>query len=387
MRFTKEQNNFINKDSTRLLLEAPAGSGKTETVAERVRVLTEKDRKVQVVCFTHSARNTLQRRLEAAGIGIEVRTVVSLAHEIVMEALGADSYEVGDGIELAREVCVRGVASAGQLVNLEALTANGAPLPNKMSSEVGEVFDAYQTRKQESNYLSFIDVVVLANGLKKYDWDELIVDEAQDLTPSQYNMLMSFGAKSVTLVGDSLQAIYGFSGVNPDMFDELSKDWEKISLTKSFRVPSGILPAVNAPRSSQLTSVHSGGKITVLKSDYKQVPELLENLLKSGDCVIGATTRQLERVASRVELLSNNSVSRSWEEGELPGSIHFSTVHSAKGGEWERVFVLDITAKGIWSPMDSTEAEAKRLFYVAASRAQEELVLVNIGDKLPWGMI
>lgn len=387
MRFTREQREFINIREPRLLLDAPAGSGKTEVVAERVRVLAEEGKTVRLVCFTHSARHTLQKRLDASGVDVEVRTVVSLAHEVLTRSVGAGMFEVGDGMDIAREVCVRGVASAAQLTNFESLTANGAPLPDTMNSAVGEVFNAYQELKAERGYLTYIDVVLLANGLQKFGCDELIVDEAQDLTPSQLSFILGFDAQSITLVGDPDQAIYGFSGVNSLMFKALEDEgWHRSSLTKSFRVPAGIIPAVNAARSQPLTAVRDGGSMRVIKTEYKRVAELLENELEHGDAVVGRNVKSLDRVASRLEQLTDKAVSKSWELGELPETVYFATVHSAKGGEWQRVFVLDVGQNGMWSPMSTELAEAKRLFYVAASRALTELVLVQIGDELPWGL-
>ena len=386
MQVTDEQIAFTKHRSKHLILDAPAGSGKTETVAERVRLLAEEGKTVLLICFTHSAERTLQKRLDSAGLNVKVRRITSLAVEIMTDVFGKHTYEIGDGMDIASEVAVRGVATASQINQLETLIANGAPLPRSMPSAVGEVFANYTVLKKERGYLTYTDIFLIANGLQQYPVDEIVVDEAQDLSSIHLNMLLSFGASAYTLAGDPGQALFGFNGVNPDLFSELVHEgWDKVSLTKTFRVPAGILPAVNATRSVPLQAVRTGGSIRTLSADYKGAAAALQGVLKVDDVVVGRTSRSLERVASLVEQ-SGAVVSRSWEEGVQPGTVQFSTVHAAKGGEWDRVYLLDVNEQGFYSRMETSPEEQKRLFYVASTRAQEELIFVNIGDELPWGI-
>lgn len=388
MKYTNEQRAFVDARAERLILEAPAGTGKTEIVAERVRVLAEEGKRVKLICFTNASKRTLQKRLDDAGVKVKVQTVTSLAVEVLLAHVGRDAFTIGDGAQLATEVSVRGVVTAKQVKEFEGLIANGAPLPASMPSVVAGVFKDYQELKVERSYLSFIDVVLMATGMRSYGWDELIVDEAQDLTPIQMDFLRSCEPRAITLVGDSLQAIYGFSGVDASMFGNLAHGgWTRLELSETFRVPVGVLPAVNAVRPHPLRSKRSGGAVALVEAPFAAVAERLAKILEPGDCVVATTTRKLERVASYVENLTNTPISRSWM-GLPTGEpvVHFSTIHSAKGGEWSRVFVLDIGEHGLTASVDVDPLENQRLFYVAVSRALDELVLVKIGDALPWGL-
>lgn len=72
--------------------------------------------------------------------------------------------------------------------------------------------------------------------LKKYpecakrfsqEWDYWLIDEFQDTSPSQVEMLREFiGKRSHFLVGDSQQSIYLFRGARPYVFDEKMKEIE-----------------------------------------------------------------------------------------------------------------------------------------------------------------
>jgi DNA helicase-2/ATP-dependent DNA helicase PcrA len=80
-----------------------------------------------------------------------------------------------------------------------------------------------------------------------------------------------------------------------------------------------------------------------------------------------------------VALLTN--VDREYEKmaGEHADMLHLSTVHQAKGLEWPVVFVI-WAAEGMFPSSRSVgesenDAEERRLFYVAVTRAKDELIL------------
>lgn len=58
--------------------------------------------------------------------------------------------------------------------------------------------------------------------------------------------------------------------------------------------------------------------------------------------------------------------------------ITISTIHSAKGLEWKKVFVLRVM-DGAFPSKNGDDAEERRLFYVAVTRAQESLTLFTSG--------
>lgn len=390
MKYTAEQLEFIHHTGDRILLDAPAGTGKTETIAERVRVGVEAGKKIQLTCFTHAARKTLQKRLDEAGIDIEVRTVVSLAHSLLVEHYG-DVFTIGDGEEIAKDVCARTPVSWKQLLTLEGLNANSAPLPANTSKKAVELYRVYTEKKREAGYFTFIDAVIAATGLREYGWDELVIDEAQDITPTQLRMLQSFGAESMTMAGDPSQAIFGFSGVDVNLFDNLLVNgWERVSLTESFRVPSSMLPVVNVSReeSRHITSVNRGGSVKVVETDFHGLAEKVAPMLKPGDVVLGLAATPLKRVMNRLMKIRPSAfITNSWNDDNLnEDAIHFSTIHTAKGGEWKRVFIIDVYENGIWSYTENSVDTLERLFYVAATRATKQLVLCQIGEELPWGM-
>ncbi len=115
---------------------------------------------------------------------------------------------------------------------------------------------------------------------------------------------------------------------------------------------------------------------------YNMMIEILKDLAKSSntfsdlqDAVV-ALERQVQEAA----------------ENTSQNAITLSTVHSAKGLEWSRVFMIDLIS-GIFPNKDIIDSndqdameEERRLFYVGMTRAKQDLVLfeVNKGMTSPF---
>lgn len=112
---------------------------------------------------------------------------------------------------------------------------------------VAEVCDVGEEIAREKHQIAFVDMLWLPNlwGLKPPKTDFLLVDEAQDLNAAMagiYLKMAEQGAR-VIAVGDSHQAIYGFSGSRPDSMARL-KDILKateLPLSICYRCPTSHL--------------------------------------------------------------------------------------------------------------------------------------------------
>ncbi len=140
----------------------------------------------------------------------------------------------------------------------------------------------FERRKQLKGWLDFDDLILkarqLLNDPSVAEWvlyrldggiDHILVDEAQDTSPGQWDVVEKLaqeftsgeGARSgvertIFVVGDKKQSIYSFQGADPDAFDRMqaefgaklaesgSKLWES-TLEHSFRSSSAILSLVD----------------------------------------------------------------------------------------------------------------------------------------------
>lgn len=85
---------------------------------------------------------------------------------------------------------------------------------------------------------------------------------------------------------------------------------------------------------------------------------------------------------SEVALLTNADAENDDPHGEPPDAIHLGTIHQSKGLEWPVVFILWLAEGMFPSSRAMTEdsggegvSEERRLFYVATTRARDELFL------------
>jgi DNA helicase-2/ATP-dependent DNA helicase PcrA len=108
--------------------------------------------------------------------------------------------------------------------------------------------------------------------------------------------------------------------------------------------------------------------------------------------VRAADLAMLEQLApqyqSRERFLTELTLDPPSASGELAGSplldedyLVLSTVHSAKGQEWDAVYVLNVTDGNFPSEFATGSADAideeRRLLYVAMTRARDELLLIE----------
>ncbi len=113
------------------------------------------------------------------------------------------------------------------------------------------------------------------------------------------------------------------------------------------------------------------------KETYDNADRRLEDI----DELINYTSRfdSIEAFLNEVALLTNLDAEMDPVEKESDDCVRLSTVHQAKGLEWRVVFILWM-AEGMF-PSSRTlneageDAEERRLFYVAVTRAKDELYL------------
>ncbi len=148
-----------------------------------------------------------------------------------------------------------------------------------LAAEIGARVEHAKGRYGALDFQDLIDktLALLSRGdaawvLYKLDRgiDHVLIDEAQDTNPDQWEILHritadftagfgSHGGRVRTLfaVGDPKQSIFGFQGAAPRKFEESRRDWkrkvaeaalafEDVSLTLSFRSTPAVLSAVDA---------------------------------------------------------------------------------------------------------------------------------------------
>ena len=100
----------------------------------------------------------------------------------------------------------------------------------------------YNQYKVNNNLIDFADMIkkFLSKPELCPSFDTVFIDEAQDLSPIQWDMydLLKNNSKNVYLAGDDDQAIYGWAGADVDRF--IKEPAEEKVLSKSRRIPIAV---------------------------------------------------------------------------------------------------------------------------------------------------
>lgn len=206
----------------------------------------------------------------------------------------------------------------------------------------------------------------------------LLVDEAQDLNADQIAWVKAH-ALTLFVVGDPHQALYEFrgsvpegmtemlrhvqavKGVTPDMFDSA----QEVAMVENRRSTSAIVALGNAVVGGVAWSSKTGDPIEVFSSSSRAAELEMVTRHAAGAMVLVRTNRE------RIEVMAALAVA-----GVVPEAV--MTIHAAKGKECDRV----VLACGMLKDRTASDAEERRLLYVAVTRARTNLIITSTG-RLP----
>jgi len=257
---------------------APAGSGKTRVLTERLRHLL-RDRhvtasSVTAVAYNKRAADELSER--TAGLGAHIRTLNSLGLAILngsrpFASVPGPPRRVIEESEVRRVleslVTVRRQQNTDPLaVYLDALSAIrlGLTDPSVVEEQmpdaagIAEAFGPYRDTLRERGLVDFDEQIYGAIELLVTDPEarrqnqavtrHLLVDEFQDLTPAHLLLLRLLAAPGYDVfgVGDDDQVIYSYAGANPEFLIDYRRFFPGASayaLETNYRCPPAVVEA------------------------------------------------------------------------------------------------------------------------------------------------
>ncbi len=255
----EEQRRAVSAAAPALAVVAGPGTGKTKTLVARIAYLVEqagaRPSEITAVTFTNQAAAEMRARLEQrlgkrkAG-AMRIGTFHAICLRLLEEHAGAvtlvDEYEA---LALAGEVAreLESKLSARQLVLGVSLRKNGAP-PQEGQPVLPEgAYERYCARLRDVGVLDFDDLLLQALALseaapqaEQRGFAHLLVDEFQDINDLQYLLVRAWskGGRSLFVIGDPDQSIYGFRGSNARCFTRLADELpalETVRLTRNYR--------------------------------------------------------------------------------------------------------------------------------------------------------
>lgn len=278
---------------------ASAGSGKTRVLTERIRYIlnnTKKD-KILALTFTNKAAQEMQDRL-ADFDGVEERTWVATIHSVAQSIIESYGHTIGlsndlhiyerdqDRMELflqslrdsnidideylnindptekrKRNQVMQGYMDAFAEIKRELLTER-LEIEERFPHEPRfyDIYQDYQEALLNSGGIDFNDILFLAYRIlnehasiaRTYQvmYKHVCVDEAQDLNKAQYELIKVFCGeriKSILMVGDPNQMIYGFNGSKDYFEKDFFNDFEPkpFTLRENYRSSKAVINLAN----------------------------------------------------------------------------------------------------------------------------------------------
>lgn len=251
------------EENCHLIIEALAGTGKTTTILEALKVLP-RGQKVAFVCFNKTIATELQSRVPK---GVLAATLHSLGGQAVARHTRKSLRDLLDRDKVAKMIppmaapLVRGATL--KLVslckntlteptneNLVALAAEyGIELEESSKAICALVRGCLEKSKADMATIDFDDMLYLpvVLGLPVEKFDTLFVDESQDLNRVQQELIMMAGTR-IVLVGDRHQAIYRFRGADAHSMDNMlamlqgtEREVKVLPLTVTRRCPPAVV--------------------------------------------------------------------------------------------------------------------------------------------------
>lgn len=272
------------------IVHAGAGSGKTRVLTHRIawRIAegTADPSRVLAITFTREAAAEMRRRLRSLGVsrhdraGDNDQPTIGTFHSVALALLRRRASDtsavvpaiVGNRIALLDQALGDksfGRQSGAVLAEIDWAHAR-IVTPERYANEVrriqratpvdplriADAYRAYEQLKHKRGLADLDDLITLATSAindkpdfaaaTRYRFRHLFVDEAQDMNPLQYAFFEALrgNRNDVFIVGDPLQAIYGWNGADPALFGSLSDALHQptvLSLPNNYRCTPQVL--------------------------------------------------------------------------------------------------------------------------------------------------
>ncbi len=296
------------------------------------------------------------------------------------------------------------------------------------------VYLEYTRVLKEGHYIDFEDMINEANKILeeddtlKFDYKYVFIDEYQDISQQRFNLTKTFSKKyhsKIIAVGDDWQSIYAFAGSNLDLFmnfQESVGNADEMYIYKTYRNSQELIniagefiqknsrqkrkalisdKSIKTPLTIYGYTCGENGKIEekakIIDSILQQIEKDMKSKGKKRSSVLLLgrfgfdahklrTTKYFTYVNKTIKSKANFNI-----------DIEFLTAHSSKGLGYDNVIIIngdrgtygfpseketDPVLKTVIKTDNSiSDAEERRLFYVALTRTKNKVYIVADSNK------
>mgnify|MGYP003293149939 CR=1 FL=1 len=369
-----EQFRAVTTTEGAILIIAGAGSGKTRVITFRIAHMLDKgipQSQILALTFTNKAAKEMSDRIKQLTQRKLQNLTVSTFHAFGVRVLRADIDKLGyrenfsiydetDRVALIKE-CGRELQFAPDKMdiymigNLISNIKTGRKNWETSTDMYRPLYESYQAGLKLYNAVDFDDLIVLPIKLFKENpevlakyrdrYKYIMVDEFQDTSHQQYELMHLMADQNVAVVGDDDQSIYSWRGADYQNIINFEKDFKvtEIRLEQNYRSTETILEAANGVishntnrKDKKLWSGNGGGKPIELFMPENETDEA-EFIAES---ILGIAAEERRKYDDFGILMRANTQGRFLEEALLQNNIPYTM--SGGTSFFERKEIKDI---------------------------------------------
>lgn len=416
---------------------AGAGTGKTRAITHRIAYGAAtgalQARHTLAVTFTSKAAAELRHRLAELGVprvqartfhaaalrqisyfwprvnGVELPEVANGNFSLIAEAARNLPVSIETPLlrDLAAEISWAKVSNVGSQRYSELAPKARREVSGLDPEQVAGVLLRYEQVKKRRGVIDFDDILLCAIALLhehpeiaeeiRDQYRHFTVDEFQDVSPIQRTLLeLWLGERTdICVVGDPNQAIHTFAGAQPAYLTNFTRDHPDaltLKLRTNYRSTPQVLDAANAliAREARLRATREPGPTVEIAPAPDEQAEAAATVAWLVDhhragmgwnqlAVLYRINAQSEALVDELKAANVPHAVRDAERSDpSQDAVTLSTIHSAKGLEWDAVAMVGVSDGLLPFVMADTPAaiaEEKRLLYVGLTRARTDLRL------------
>ena len=401
---------------------AGPGSGKTQTLIGRMKSLRERGiagpDDILTLVFGKEAAVDMQRR---AGDAWNISTIHAFARKIVRENYETLGYKTAPEIDpqtfeqwlpkqsklFGHPITPQMAAQWGQ--QYEKVRSNfltGKENYTTLPKNIQDAISKFRQQKYTENRFDFTDAILQASYILEQNpgirqnlqtrFPFIQIDEFQDVSPLQNRLLRNL-SQNQWAVGDLDQSIMSFTGGSGEVMRDFIRQGAALyNIEENFRSTPEVIAAAQKfiQRDKERIDVQqapvrpSGTPVNIVPSSDNQARDLLllTRQMQRGreTAILTRTIRERDTYQKRIGKILRG---QGWTDAEL-AKVYYSTAHAAKGKEWQDVIVplnlldkkrgeKDRTFPTRHAATKAELAEEERLFYVALTRAEDNLTIIG----------
>lgn len=450
---TKVQNDAINFDAEHVLIKGAPGSGKTTVLLYKLMKLkkTNPNAKILMITYNKTLTKYVKDFFESKGEAMEnvtISTFHSWAWQVLKKINGRGPSsppktidEIFEKVYSERKkssdhrfykedrfknfleeeiqwIKGQGIESLEEYKKVKRSGRN-ARLSKEDRKEVYGFLTEFDMLLSNRNIVPFDDYANLLSvnideipSSHKYDF--ILIDEAQDLNQSQLLLLRKLNPKSLVVSADMGQKIYKTEftwksvGINvvggrTKSLEEMHRSCKEVVRLAQPLFKKNLLVTENKQNDDKEELVmpnRSSGISPELHlyenttAEFRGVANTVNEIWRKSkrDITIGILVRNVKSLYALQKMMPPNLpveiISKDNGNSLTPG-VKLVTMHSAKGLEFDVVFIVRMTEGNIpnlMSDMDVDDIEEivqsdRRLLYVSMTRAKHQLIMTTYGDK------